>query len=323
MTMRVLVTRRWPSCVEERLQRIGACVVVNDKDTALDRTELRQALQQFDVIAATVTDPLDHLVLGATPVRTRMIANYGVGVSHIDLRAANSLGITVTNTPGVLTDATADLTMALVLAVARRTGEGERELRAGRWTGWRPTHLPGRDVTGAKLGIVGLGRIGRAVAARAAKGFLMQIGYFHPREVQEEELGFAATRFEGLGELAAWADFLSIHCPGGDRNHHLIDAGILTRMRRDSVLINTSRGEVVDEQALALALQEGQIGAAGLDVYEREPLVPEPLLTAPNLTLLPHLGSATKSTRIAMGMRAVDNIEAWIAGAGAPDIVTA
>lgn len=321
--MRVLVTRRWPSCVEERLQRMDASVVLNDNDGALDRAELQQALQEFDIIAATVTDQLDQQVLRATPLRTRMIANYGVGVSHIDLRVAKSLGITVTNTPGVLTNATADLTMALVLAVARRTGEGERELRAGRWTGWRPTHLPGRDVTGAKLGIVGLGRIGRAVATRAAKGFSMQIGYFHPREVPENELGVVAKRFEALGKLAAWAEFLSIHCPGGDRNYHLIDADILGQMQTESVLINTSRGEVVDERALVIALQQGQIGGAGLDVYEKEPQVSGRLLAAPNLTLLPHLGSATKRTRVAMGMRAVKNMEAWIAGGIPSDIVSA
>ena len=267
-----------------------------------------------------MTDRLTSEILSAIPRRAGIVANFGAGVNHIDLEAARRAGIVVTNTPGVLTDATADLTIALLLAVARRTGEGERLVRSGAWTGWGPTQMLGRSVTGMTLGIVGMGRIGRAVARRATRGFGMRALYHQRRPVEAAELaGVDVERARDLDDLLARSDAVTLHTPATPETRHLIDAARLARMRPGAFLINTSRGEVVDEAALAGALASGTIAGAGLDVYEHEPQVPAALLGLENVVLLPHFGSATVETRIAMGQLAVDNLEAFLRGDPPPN----
>lgn len=311
---RVVVTRRLPLSVEERLTGL-VDARLNPDDRALTADELVEALRTADGLLATVTDRLTAEILSATPRRAGIVANFGAGVDHIDLDAAREAGIVVTNTPGVLTDATADLAIALLLAVARRMGEGERHLRSGAWTGWRPTHMMGSSVTGTTLGIVGMGRIGRAVALRATRGFGMRVLYHQPRPVDEAGLaGLDVHRAHDLDELLAESDAVTLHCPATPETWHLIDAERLARMRPGAFLINTSRGEVVDEAALADALDSGTIAGAGLDVYEHEPHVTPALLRLENVVLLPHIASSTVDVRVAMGDRAVDNLMAFLHG---------
>jgi lactate dehydrogenase-like 2-hydroxyacid dehydrogenase len=317
---RVVVTRRLPRSVEERLAGL-VDARLNADDRALTPDELAEALRTADGLLPTVTDRLTAEVLSATPRRAGIIANFGAGVDHIDLDAAREAGIVVTNTPGVLTDATADLTIALLLAVARRIGEGERIVRSGAWTGWGPTQMLGSAVTGSTLGIVGMGRIGRAVARRATRGFGMRVLYHQPRPVDEAEIAGLDVRRADLDELLAESDAVTLHCPATPETRHLIDARRLAGMRPGAFLVNTARGEVVDEAALADALASGTIAGAGLDVYEHEPHVPEALLRLENVVLLPHLGSATREARVAMGDRAVDNLEAFLRGDPPPDRV--
>src|SRR5688572_15842910 len=264
----VHVTRRLPQAVELELAA-DFDVRLNLADTPADARELSAALREADALLCTVTDRIDTQVLGAEPLRARILANFGVGHDHIDVAETTRRGLTVTNTPGVLTDATADLAIALMLMVARRAGEGERELRAGRWTGWRPTHMMGRSLTGRTVGIVGMGRIGRAVARRAQSGFGMRV-LFHTRS-DVDLAGLSAERCDRLEALLEASDFVSLHVPATSGTRHLIDAARLARMRRSAYLINTARGDVVDEFALAAALRDGTIAGAGLDVYEREP----------------------------------------------------
>lgn len=318
---RVLLTRRWPAAVEERLAE-HFDVHLDADDRPLDADALRQALREFDAVLPTVSDRIDAEVLAVDAPRTRLLANYGVGYSHIDLVAARARGIAVTNTPGVLTDCTADLAMTLLLMVARRAGEGERELRAGQWTGWRPTHLVGSKVSGKTLGLVGMGRIGLAVARRAQHGFGMKILFHNRSHLGPERLhGVAATQCADVDELLAQADFVSLHCPGGAETRHLIDAKRLAAMQPHAFLINTARGEVVDEAALAAALRRGRLAGAALDVFEAEPQVHPDLLGLENVVLLPHLGSATAETRIAMGMRVLENLRSFFAGRPPPDLL--
>ena len=317
--MRILVTRRWPTGVERALQQ-GFDVVLNDGDTPLSQADLARAMDAFDVLAPTVSDRIDADVIAGGD-RCRLIANYGVGFDHIDLEATRTKGIVVTNTPGVLTDATADLAMTLILMTARRASEGERELRSGRWGGWRPTHLIGSALRGKVLGIVGFGRIGQATAARAHRGFGMKIAYF-ARAPKDGAAALDAEFYPALPGLLAKSDFVSLHVAGGTETTNLIDTAALSTMRPGSYLINTARGGVVDHDALARALESGHLAGAGLDVYPEEPYVPEALLRLKNVALLPHLGSATAQAREAMGMRALANIEAFAKGESLPDIVT-
>jgi lactate dehydrogenase-like 2-hydroxyacid dehydrogenase len=310
---RVLVTRRWPQAVEARMAEVFD-LDLNGPDTPLSENDLRDAMGRYDAILPTVTDRLPAAVFD-TAARTRILANYGVGYAHIDTEAAKSRGITVTNTPDVLSECTADIAMTLMLMVARRAGEGERELREGRWSGWRPTHMIGTRVSGATLGIIGFGRIGHAMAQRARFGFGMKILVQNRSPVSAEVLSrFDAEQVPTVEALLPRCDFVSLHCPGGAANRHLIDGRRLDLMRPGAFLINTARGEVVDERALAQALWFGTIGGAGLDVYEREPRIPEELLGADNLVLLPHLGSATRETREAMGLRVFENLSAFFEG---------
>ncbi len=256
------------------------------------------------------------------PAGSKLIANYGVGFDHISIDAARAKGIAVTNTPGVLTDATADLAMTLLLMAARRAGEGERELRAGQWTGWRPTHLVGSSLKGKVLGCVGFGRIAQATAQRAHHGFGMQIAYYGRREADAQAVaGLDATYYPDLRALLAASDFVSLHVPGGPDTLNLIDAAAISAMRETAYLVNTARGSVIDHDALGEALRAGRIAGAALDVYPNEPQVPEALHGLENAVLLPHLGSATRETRVAMGMRTLANVEAWTRGEPLPDRV--
>ena len=316
----VIVTRRLPESVERQLAA-AFDVRLNPTDIPSTPDSLADALREADGVLCTVTDRVSAEVIASTPRRARILANFGVGYNHIDVGAARAAGIAVTNTPGVLTDDTADLVMALMLAAARRTGEGERLLRAGAWSGWRPTQLLGTRVTGKVLGIVGLGRIGRAVAERARLGFGMKILAYSPSLNAGAEAAPGVTACDSLDALLAASDFVSLHCPATPGTRHLINARALSCMRPEAILVNTSRGEVVDEAALADALERRVIAAAGLDVYEREPDVPAALLRLDNVVLLPHLGSATTDTRIAMGERSLANLVAFFHDGTPPDRV--
>jgi len=297
-------------------------LTLNTSDRPLTEPELKDALGQYDAVLPTVTDRLPAAVFDRASTRTRILANYGVGFAHIDTAAAKERGIAVTNTPDVLSECTADIAMTLLLMTARRAGEGERELREGRWTGWRPTHLIGTKVSGATLGIIGFGRIGQAMAQRAHFGFGMQILVQNRSPIPPEVLArYNATQVPSIEDLLPQCDFVSLHCPGGAANRHLINARRLDLMKPGAFLINTARGEVVDEHALAQSLWFGTIGGAGLDVFEREPSVPDALLNADNLVLLPHLGSATRETREAMGFRVLDNLTAFFDGRAPRDRV--
>ncbi|MFV0474074.1 MAG: 2-hydroxyacid dehydrogenase [Pikeienuella sp.] len=311
---RVLLTRRWPEAVEARLaERFD--LTLNRDDRPLGVAEMKAAMGDFDAVLPTVTDRLPAPVFDLPKPRARILANYGVGFAHIDTEAAQSHGVTVTNTPDVLSECTADIAMTLLLMVARRAGEGERELREGRWTGWRPTHMIGAKVSGAVLGVVGFGRIGQAMAQRAHFGFGMRILVQNRSPVAPETLArYDAEQVETLEEMLPRCDFVSLHCPGGAANRHLITARRLDLMKPTAFLINTARGEVVDEHALAQALWFGSIGGAGLDVFEREPAISEELMGADNLVMLPHLGSATRETREAMGFRVLENLSDFFEG---------
>lgn len=310
----VVVTRRLPAPVEAQLAR-DFDVRLNHDDRPFSATQLQEALRTADALLPTVTDRLTAEVLAAEPLRARILANYGVGFNHIDVNAAKARGLTVTNTPDVLTDDTADDAMLLLLMVARRAGEGERHVRAGAWTGWRPTHLLGTKVSGKTLGLIGMGRIGRAVARRAHHGFGMRV-IFHdpypPPPGVAAELG--AESRGSIEAVLQEADFVSLHSPATPETRHLINAQRLALMKPSAFLINTARGDIVDEAALVAALQAGRIAGAALDVYEREPQVTPALLAMENVVLLPHLGSATQETRVAMGLRACDNLTAFFAG---------
>lgn len=317
---RVVVTRRLPILVEQRLTTLFDAEL-NGDDHPFSAEELRQALARSDGVLCTVTDRIDRAVLSSEPMRARILANFGVGYNHIDVARARARGLVVTNTPGVLTEATADLAIALMLMASRRLGEGERLLRRGEWNGWSPTHLVGADVSGRTLGIIGLGRIGRAVARRASQGFGMPVLGCTPRPLPEAEAASLGVRQVSLEQVFAESDFVSLHVPATPATRHLVNRERLRLMKPTAVLINTARGDIVDEAALADALRTGTIGAAGLDVYEREPVVTAELMALENVVLLPHLGSATESTRTAMGMKAVENLERFFATGQAADEV--
>jgi lactate dehydrogenase-like 2-hydroxyacid dehydrogenase len=318
---RILLTRRWPDAVERHLaDRYD--VTLNESDAPLSAHALRDAMQRFDALCPTVSDVISADIIETPGATVRVLGNYGVGTNHIDTAAARRAGIVVTNTPDVLTDATADLAILLMLMTTRRAGEGERELRAHKWTGWRPTHMLGQSLSGRMLGLVGFGRIAQATAHRARHAFGMTIAYYSRRRAAADvEHGLDAQYFASLDSLVASCDVLSLHCPGGAETHHLVNRERLATMKRTAVLINTARGSVVDEAALAEALNSRRIAAAGLDVYEREPQVDPQLMTAENVVLLPHLGSATAETRIAMGMRVAQNLDRFFAGQGELDRV--
>jgi lactate dehydrogenase-like 2-hydroxyacid dehydrogenase len=310
----VVVTRRLPAAVEGELAR-DFDARLNQDDRPLGPEGLMEALRSADAVLCTVTDRFTPEVLAAEPRRAALLANFGVGFNHIDVGAAKARGLAVSNTPDVLTDATADLAMTLLLMISRRAGEGERHLRAGQWTGWRPTHMLGTQVAGKTLGLVGMGRIARAVAQRAHHGFGMRVIFHDPYPPSAElAASLGAEPRERLEDVLAEADFVSLHCPATPETRHLMNRERLALMRPGAYLVNTARGDVVDEAALAEVLQARRIAGAGLDVFEREPQVTEALLALENVVLLPHLGSATTETRVAMGMRALENLRLFFAG---------
>jgi lactate dehydrogenase-like 2-hydroxyacid dehydrogenase len=317
---KILLTRTWPASIEAELQRRYE---VTFRNHPLSVDEWRKALQQYDAVCPCVADKLGADVFqGLAQRKTRLIANYGVGYNHIDTAAARQAGLAVSNTPGVLTDATADLAMTLLLMLARRAGEGERQLRAGQWQGWYPTHLMGAMVTGATLGIVGMGRIGMAMAHKAHHGFGMKILYHNRKPVQDPDVARMDAEYCGdLQDLLRRCDFVSIHCPGGAETRHMFSRDNLAQMQPHAFLINTSRGDVIDEAALVAALDARRLAGAGLDVFEQEPQVPAGLLRRDDVVLLPHLGSATLATRTAMGQRVLRNLEAFFTGDDLPDRV--
>ncbi len=323
--LRVLLTRRLVDEAEAAFAH-DFDVVRNDDDRPLDAAALREALRDFDIVVPTVTDRIDRTVLAGGPWRCRLLANVGAGTDHVDVEAAHAAHVQLTNTPGVLTDDTADLALALMLMAARRLGEGERLVRAGAWHGWAPTHHLGRSLTGATLGIVGLGRIGRALARRAfACGMKVQaigssIDALRRTIARDITLG-AVAAVESIDALLATSDIVSLHAPSSPRTRGMLDAAALATMKRGAILVNTARGALVDEAALADALARGHLAAAGLDVHAEEPRVHPALLALEQVVLLPHLGSATRETRTAMGLRAHANALALRDGRPLPDPV--
>lgn len=311
---KILLTRPWPEAAEKWIsERFD--VTVNTTGAPLSREELKAAMRDYDGLCPTVTDKLDADILGMPQARVQIIANFGVGFEHIDLAAAKAAGIVVANTPDVLTDATADIALLLMLMTSRRAGEGERQVRAHGWKGWGTTHMMGQSLQGKTLGLFGFGRIAQATAHRAQTALGMRIAYASRSRVTPDiEAMFEAEYVTSLDELAGQSDVLSLHCPGGAETHHLVNSRLLGLMKPTAILINTARGSVVNEGELAQALKDRVIWAAGLDVYEKEPSVHPDLLGLDNAVLLPHLGSATVETRVEMGMRAAANIDAYFRG---------
>jgi len=310
---KVIVTRRLPATVEARMTELFD-VTLNPDDRPMDRAALAAAMADCDVLVPTVTDHLDAELIGAAPDRLQMIANFGNGVDHIDLAAARAKGIIVTNTPGVLTEDTADMAMALILTTPRRFIEGDNIARSGDWPGWSPTFLLGRRIGGKQLGIVGMGRIGQAIARRA-RAFGLTIAYHNRHRLPvaaEEESG--AIWYDDLDRLMAESDILSLNCPLNADSRHLIDAHRIALMKPSAFLINTARAEVCDEEALIEALEQGRIAGAGLDVYHDEPHIDPRLLALPNVVTLPHMGSATHEAREATGEKVIANIRTWVDG---------
>ncbi len=320
---KVIVTRRWPAAVESRIQDVFDARL-NESDAPMTENELQEAMVSADALMPTVTDKISTAVIGTQGRRAKIIGNFGVGFNNIDIEAAKQQAIIVTNTPEVLTDCTADIAMLLLLAVARRGGEGERHLRQGEWSGWRPTHMMGTKVTGKTLGIIGMGRIARAVAHKAHHGFGMRIMYHDPYlndAALAEVKAVGGEQRSSVEAVLQEADFVSLHCPSTPQTRHLMNSERFAAMKPGAFLINTARGDVVNEAALIEALRTKVIAGAGLDVYEEEPRVSAPLLEMENVVLLPHLGSATEETRAAMGFRVVDNVQAFFDGKEPPDRV--
>ncbi len=318
---RILLSRRWPERVELLLAE-NYEVARNAPDLPMSAAAMRQALRQADAFCPTVTDPVNASVLEAASCRARILANYGAGFEHIDLKAARRAGIVVTNTPDVLTDCTADLALALLLATARGLARGDRLVRAGNWTGWAPASIYGSRIGGKTLGVVGFGRIGRAVAQRARRGLSMRVLVYTPRPPDNQQARSLGVELCGnLDELLARSDIVSLHCPVTSGTIKMIGEAQLARMRRGAILINTARGALVDESALVKALRSGRLAGAGLDVYAREPEVPRALRQMDQVVLLPHLGSSTVETREAMGLRVKRNLDCFFAGEEPPDRV--
>ena len=318
---KVIITRKLPAAAEERARTLFD-VELNPADTQLDAAGLARAMREADGLIPCVADKITAELLAAPGRRVRIVSNYGVGYNNIDVDAAKANGVVVTNTPDVLTEDTADLALTLMLATARRVGEGEREVRSGKWTGWRPMHMLATRVNGKTLGLIGIGRIGRAVARRAHHGFGMRVLYHDPFPLSDADAAsIGAERRDSIEAVLAESDFVSLHCPATPETKHLMNAARFAQMRQGSILINTARGDVVSENDLIGALRSGRIAGAGLDVFEKEPAVPDALKGMENVVLLPHLGSATTETRVAMGMRALDNLEAFFGGTAPRDRV--
>lgn len=315
----LFITRPLPDEVVEAA-RGHFSVTVRPSTEPMSVEECVAALDGYDAVLPTLRDPLNAGTIGKASIcKAGILANFGVGFNHIDVAAAKAKGIAVTNTPGAVTDATADIAMTLILMTCRRAGEGERMVRAGQWTGWHPTQLLGMHVTGRTMGIVGMGRIGKAIARRAALGFGMKVVFYNRSWV--DDVGVGAKQLDTLEEVCAASDILVVAVPATPETHHIIGEAALAAMRPHAVFINIARGDVVDEAALIRALQEGWIGGAGLDVYEFEPEVPAALIGMENVTLLPHLGTSCHEVRVGMGLMAVDNLIAWAEGRPLPNAV--
>lgn len=316
--LKLLITRKLPDPVLDKAREVFD-VTVRDSTAPLGREELLQSLSEYDVVLPTLGDAYSSDIFDAVPdKRAKLLANFGVGYNHIDAMAARAAGIEVSNTPGAVTDATADIAMTLMLMTCRRAGEGERMVRAAQWQGWHPTQLLGLHMSGKCLGVVGMGRIGQAIAQRAHFGFGMTIKYYNR---SPKEMPFPAEQIPSLTDLAAQVDVMVIAVPGGAETHHLIDASVLNAMKPHAHVVNIARGDVVKEADLIAALTEGRIAGAGLDVYEFEPKVPQALIGMENVTLLPHLGTAALEVRTAMGLMAVDNAIAFAKGQPLPNPV--
>ncbi|MFC3181213.1 2-hydroxyacid dehydrogenase [Cypionkella sinensis] len=318
--LNVIVTRRLPESVETRMKELFD-VELRDPDTPMSREELAAALRRCDVLVPTITDQIDAGLIAQAGDRLKLIANYGSGIDHIDVATARQRGILVSNTPGTVTDDTADMTLALMLSVTRRIPEGLAEMQAGNWQGWSPmAHLGGR-MGGRRLGILGMGRIGQAVARRA-RAFGCQVHYHNRKRVRPEvEADLEATYWESLDQMIARMDIISVNCPHTPSTFHLLNARRLKLLKPTAVIINTSRGEVIDENALARGLKAGEIGGAGLDVYEHGTEINPTLRSLPNVVLLPHMGSATVEGRIEMGEKVIINIKTFADGHRPPDQV--
>jgi glyoxylate reductase len=316
----VVVTRRLPEPVETRLKELFD-VELNDTDTPMSAAELAAAMSRCDVLIPTVTDEIDQKLLAQAGDRLKLIANYGAGFDHIDVETARRRGILVTNTPGVLTEDTADMTMALILAVPRRLAEGEALIQSGAWTGWSPTALMGHRVSGKRLGILGMGRIGQAVARRAA-AFGMQIHYHNRKRLHKDiETRLEANWWDSLDQMLARMDVVSVNCPHTPATYHLLNARRLKLLKPSAYIVNTARGEIVDENALTRMLVKGELAGAGLDVFEHGSAVNPKLLAQPNVMLLPHMGSATVEGRLEMGEKVLINIKTFADGHRPPDQV--
>ncbi len=317
---RVIVTRRLLPETETRMDELFD-VSHNFDDVPMSRDALVAAMRECDVLVPTVTDRIDGAMIAEAGDRLGLFANFGAGVDHIDLAAARARKIVVTNTPSVFTDDTADMAMALIISVPRRLPEGSRMLLAGNWTGWGPANFLGQSLGGKRLGIVGMGRIGQAVAHRA-RAFGLEIVYHNRHRLPPAIENMLGARHEpDLDRLIAEADILTLHCPASTGTHHLLDAARIAAMKPSACVINTARGDIVDEEALIAALEGGRLAGAGLDVYSREPAVDPRLLALPNVVLMPHLGSATVEGRGAAGLRLIANIRFWIDGHRPPDQV--
>lgn len=315
---RILLTRPLPDRVVKAARDLFD-VELREENSPLKLGQMRGALALYDGILPTLGDMFSAQVFEeAENSRCRILANFGVGFNHIDALAARGVGIAVTNTPGAVTDATADIAMTLILMSARRAGEGERMLRAGKWTGWTPTQMLGLHVTGKTVGIIGMGRIGQAIARRCHFGFGMRVVHYNRKP---KPVDFPAHQLESLEAVAADADFVVVAVPGGAETRHLVGAEVFAAMKPTAHFINIARGDVVDETALISALQAGDIAGAGLDVYEHEPAVPTALRTMEHVTLLPHLGTAALEVREAMGLMAVENLRKFFAGETPPNLV--
>ncbi len=316
----VVVTRRLPEVVETRMSELFNAKL-RDDDRPMDRAEIAAAMKSADVLVTTLNDEIDANLLAGAGNQLKLIANYGAGVDHIDVASARQRGILVSNTPGVSAEDTADMAIALILGVTRRIPEGLARMQADEWTGWAPTALLGSRVAGKRLGILGMGRIGQAVARRA-RAFGMQIHYHNRRRLREEtEAEFEATYWESLDQMVARMDVISINCPHTPSTFHLMNARRLKLMKPEAVIVNTSRGEVIDENALARMLKQGEVGGAGLDVYEHGTEINPDLRNLPNVVLSPHMGSATTEGRIEMGEKVIINIKTFADGHRPPDQV--
>jgi lactate dehydrogenase-like 2-hydroxyacid dehydrogenase len=312
---KVILTRKWPEAAEAKAKELFD-VVINKDDHKMSIEELKEAICNADALCPTVSDfQIDSEILNVKNRNCKIVANFGVGFNNIDTEAAKKAGVVVTNTPDVLTDCTADIAMVLLLSVARRIGEGERLVRNKEWSGWCPTHMLSTKVTGKKLGFIGFGRIAQAVAQKAHFGFGMETSFYDPYPPSDEIIKkFSAKKFDTLEEVLGDSDFITLHCPGGGSNINLMNKDCFALMKESAFLINTARGDVVDEAALVQALKDDVIAGAGLDVYAKEPTVSEELLSMNNVVLIPHLGSATTETRVAMGLRSLANVKAFFDG---------